>query len=48
MALQFVTKGPINDNSNITNGFAPKKRQGIIWTNDDLVYLRIYAPRSIN
>ena len=25
------------------NGLAPARRQGIIWTNDGLVYWRIYA-----
>ena len=25
------------------NGLAPKRRQAIIWTNADLVHLRIYA-----
>ena len=25
------------------NGLAPKRQQAIIWTNDGLIYLRIYA-----
>ena len=38
ISLKFVPKGPIGN-----NGFAPNKRQAIIWTNADLIHWRIYS-----
>ena len=38
-SLEFVPKDSIN-NTNIgsVNGFAPNRRQAMIWTHDDLAY----------
>ena len=46
ISLKFVPKGPIDNRqalSGLDNGSAPKKRQGIIWTNTDPIHWRIYA-----
>ena len=46
----FVPKGPINNFSSFDsdNGLAPNRRQAIIWTNDDIVFWRIYASLGLN
>ena len=39
LSLQFVSQGPINntlDGISSDNGFALKRQQAIIWTNDGL------------
>ena len=41
ISLKFVPGGP-------DNGLAPTGRQAMIWTNDDLVYCRIYASLGPN
>ena len=30
------------------NGLAQNRQQAIIWTNDDIVFLRIYVPFGLN
>ena len=49
ISLKFVHKGPI-DNMHIGSdkGMAANRRQAIIWTNDGLVYWRIYASLGLN
>ena len=43
--MKFVPEGPIGNNPEfrLDNGFAPNKRQAIIWTNADSIHWRIYA-----
>ena len=44
ISLKFVPKGPIDNmpaTTGLDNGLVPNRRQAIIWTNDDLGYLRI-------
>ena len=44
ISLKIVPWDPINNNpAYLDDGFAPKRRQAIIWTNADLIHWRIYA-----
>ena len=45
--MTFVPKDPIN-NIDSDNGFAPMRRQGIVWINDGLIYCCIYASLGLN
>ena len=38
----FVPEGPINNDAALENGFAPNKRQAIIWTNSEPINLSIF------
>ena len=50
ISLTFVPKGPSNKNPAFVsiNGLAPIERPAIIWTNNGLVYWRIYALFGLN
>ena len=43
ISLQFVPKGPIDNNIGSGNGLAPSRRHVIIWTNAYPIYWRTYA-----
>ena len=43
ISLKFVPKDQINNIAGSDNGLAPTRRQAVTWTNDGLVYWRIYA-----
>ena len=46
MCSQYFNKQQISIGSD--NGLVPNRRQAIIWTNDCLVYWRIYASLGLN
>ena len=50
ISLKFVPMGPIYNIPALVliMALAPTRRQAIIWTNDGLVYWRIYAPLGLN
>ena len=47
ISLKCVPCGQI-DNISSDNGLAPNRREAIIWTNNGLVNLRIYASHGLN
>ena len=49
-SAEFCSQGFNKQYSSIVsdNGLAPTRRQSIIWTNDGLVYWRIYASLGLN
>ena len=50
ISLKFIPKGSNWKYNSVSsdNGVAPTRRQAIIWTNDALVYWRIYLSLSLN
>ena len=47
ISLTYVPYGPI-DNIGTDSRLSPKRWQAIIWTNDGIVYWRIYASLGLN
>ena len=43
ISLNFVPKGPIDNNPALVQLMAPNRRQASIWTNADPIHWRIYA-----
>ena len=48
ISLKFALKGSINNIPALVQIMASARRQAIIWTNDGIVYWRIYASLSFN
>ena len=44
----YVTNGTINNKPWLINALVPDRHQGIIWTNDGLVYWSIYLALGLN
>ena len=48
ISLKFVPKGPINNIPALVQIMARRRPGAIIWTNDGMVYWRIYASLGLN